>query len=296
MQIKYSIKDLERLSGIKAHTIRIWEQRYHLLAPDRGGRNIRSYSNNELKKLLNVNFLNQCGYKISDIAALTDEELKEKLSSITKNNFNESSDYINMLIIAMIEVDEDKFNQVVSDCVSKHGFEYCVDKIIFPFLRKIGIMWIAGDVNPAQEHFISHLIRQKIIVQIDILKSPSSEMACKHILYLPEGEWHELSLLYYTYLIKKTGVRYLYLGQSVPFDDIKIIVEQVKPKTIITIITTPLLEVSLSEYITKVAQLIPNGKLLISGFQIHKEKISLSENVNTFSDSKDFYSFIEDNQ
>ena len=288
MQVKYSINDLERLTGIKAHTIRIWEQRFNLLSPERGGRNIRFYSNNELKKLLNVNCLYKSGHKISEIAQLSEEEVKLKLNEITNLNTHQSSDYINMMIIAMIDIDEDKFEQAVNESVVTNNFEYCVEEIIFPFLRKIGIMWQAGDVNPAQEHFIANLIRQKIIIHTALLPTISNTKPLKYLLYLPEGEWHELSLLYYTYLIKKLGYRYLYLGQSVPFNDLVIITEQIKPQSIITIITSPMVNISTENYLNRLATTFPSTSVIVSGFQVMKEQITLSSNVKTFIDSKEF--------
>lgn len=296
MQVKYTINDLERLSGIKAHTIRIWEQRYNLLTPSRGGRNIRSYSNDELRKLLNVNFLGQCGYKISEIASLSDDELKAKLSSIINSKFNNTCDYINMLIVAMIDLDEDKFTNVINESVRNSDFELCIKNVVFPFLRKIGVMWQAGDVNPVQEHFICNLIRQKIIVQIDQVKLKLKSDFGTFLLYLPEGEWHELSLLYYAYLLKKLGVKCIYLGQSVPYENIVNVIDQYKPKYLITIITTPLIEGQLSEYLANLSYIMQHGEVFLSGFQLLKEDLTLPANVKLFSDSNFFYDLLKDNK
>lgn len=296
MQVKYTINDLERLSGIKAHTIRIWEKRFHLLTPIRGGRNIRSYSNDELRKLLNVNFLGQCGFKISEIAILSEEELKAKLSSIINSKFNNTCDYINMLIVAMIDLDEDKFTTVINESVRNSDFESCINNVVFPFLRKIGVMWQAGDVNPVQEHFICNLIRQKIIVQIDQIKLNLRPNSKTFILYLPEGEWHEISLLYYAYLLKKLGVKYIYLGQSVPYENILNIIEENKPQYLLTIITTPLIESDLNTYIANLSNTMQHGEVLLSGFQLLKEEITLPSNVKLFSDSKFFYDLLQDNR
>lgn len=289
MEVKYTIKDLERLTGIKAHTIRIWEQRFNLLSPERGGRNIRSYSNEELKRLLNVNLLSQSGYKISEIASLSTQELKDKLSSISQLKFPESSDFINVLILAMIDLDEDKFNHAIKQSIAQSTFECCIEGVIFPFLRKIGIMWQAGDVNPAQEHFITNLIRQKLIAQIDLLPNNSSQNSIIGILYLPENEWHELSLLYYSYLLKFKGYRHLYLGQSVPFKDIVNIVHQLKPQFVLTIFTLPFEQITIEEYLNEMSKTLNSVPLFISGFQVMKEPIQLPVNARLFKDTKDFW-------
>ena len=293
MQIKYTIKDLERLSGIKAHTIRIWEQRYNLLSPARGGRNIRSYSNEELKKLLNVNFLGQCGFKISEIACLTEEELRQKVAAVTQSNYVASSDYINMLILSMIEMDEAKFHGVINDNLKHSDFEKCIDEVVFPFLRKIGVMWQVGDVNPAQEHFISHLIRQKIIANIDAIPLNAKKSTLTYLLYLPEGEWHELSLLYYTYLLKKLGLKYIYLGQSVPFNDIVAVLSEIMPNCLITVITTPLADGTLEDYLQSMSKLMLHGQILVTGFQLSKHLSPLPANVKIFAETKQFYELLE---
>ena len=162
----YSIRDLERLSGIKAHTIRIWEKRYGLLNPTRTDTNIRHYSDDDLKRILNVSILNRHGIKISHIASMDEREMADKVLIISRD----TSDYdslIENLVIYMVDMDQEKFEKLLSRSIMQIGFEDSILKIIYPFLEKIGILWQTGAINPAQEHFISHLVRQKIIVGID---------------------------------------------------------------------------------------------------------------------------------
>jgi len=166
IEINYSIKDLETLSGIKAHTLRIWEQRYQLLKPHRTNTNIRLYTNEDLRRILNVSLLNKSGTKISKIASLNDNELYEQVNKLTKESDN-NADQIESLILSMIELDEERFEKIVNSCILRLGLIKTIDEILFTFLQKIGIMWQTGSINPAQEHFISNLIRQKIIVAID---------------------------------------------------------------------------------------------------------------------------------
>ncbi|MDA3822300.1 MAG: MerR family transcriptional regulator [Bacteroidales bacterium] len=215
----YSIKELENLSGIKAHTIRIWEKRYNLIEPHRTTTNIRYYTDQELKKILNVAMLNRQGIKISNIAKLSDQELKEEIMRVSTGN-PKLENTIDSMIISMIDMDEIKFNTLLSKAISKHGFKEVYTNIVYPFLEKIGILWMAGDINPAQEHFVVNLVRQKIITAIDGFSQKFNPNAKKFLLFLPEGEWHEIGLLFSLYLLKEAGHDVVYLGQSVPYSDV----------------------------------------------------------------------------
>lgn len=215
----YSIRDLENLSGIKAHTIRIWEKRYNLIEPHRTTTNIRYYTDHELKKILNVAVLNKHGIKISNIAKLSDVELKDEIMRVSDAN-PDLKHAVDSLIVAMIDMDEIKFSSILSKSVSKKGFKDSMLEIVYPFLNRIGVMWQAGEVNPVQEHFVSYLIRQKMIAAIDDMSNVFRTDAQSFLLFLPEGEWHEIGLLFASYLIKETGHRVIYLGQSVPYADV----------------------------------------------------------------------------
>jgi len=162
----YSIRELEKLSGIKAHTIRIWEKRYDLIDPHRTQTNIRYYTDFELKKILNVAVLNRHGIKISHIARLNETELKEEIIRVS-NSFQSYENYIDSLIISMIELDVYKLTGIIEKSVSKIGFKETFTEVLYPFLEKVGVLWQAGDINPVQEHFISNLIRQKLIAATD---------------------------------------------------------------------------------------------------------------------------------
>ena len=211
----YSIKELENLSGIKAHTIRIWEKRYNLIEPYRTTTNIRYYTDQELKKILNVAMLNRHGIKISNIARLTDKELTDEILRVCSSN-SSLENIVDSLIITMIDMDEIKFNSIINKAISKHGFTEAFLTVVYPFLEKIGVLWMAGDINPAQEHFVVNLIRQKLITAVDGFSHQFNPKARKFLLFLPEGEWHEIGLLFALYLIKEAGHEVIYLGQSVP--------------------------------------------------------------------------------
>lgn len=215
----YSIKEIEKLSGIKAHTIRIWEKRYNLIEPHRTQTNIRYYTDEDLKKILNVAVLNRQGIKISNIARLNDLELREEIIRVSRTG-ESNENTIDTLIVAMVDLDEYKIEAIIDKSVARIGFRSTVTGVLYPFLDKVGILWQSGDVNPAQEHFVSNLIRQKLIAAIDRLPGTFNPNAKKFLLMLPEGEWHELALLFAFFLLKEARQEVTYLGQSVPYSDV----------------------------------------------------------------------------
>ncbi len=215
----YSIRELEKLSGIKAHTIRIWEKRYKLIEPHRTNTNIRYYTDANLKKILNVAVLNRQGIKISHIAMLSEQELKEEIKRATGTTSSHQT-MVDSLVIAMIDLDQYILESIIDKSISKIGFQETVTGVLYPFLAKVGILWQSGEVNPAQEHFVSSLIRQKMIAATDRLPNTFHPDAKKFILMLPEGEWHEMALLFAHYLLKASHHQVIYLGQSVPYSDV----------------------------------------------------------------------------
>ena len=215
----YSIRELEKLSGIKAHTIRIWEKRYRLIEPHRTNTNIRYYTDANLKKILNVAVLNRQGMKISHIAMLTDLELREAMMRETASTSSHET-LIDSLVVAMIDLDPYILNSIIGKSTSKIGFRETVTAVLYPFLHKIGILWQSEKVNPAQEHLVSSLIRQKIIAATDKLPGTFDPGGKKFLLMLPEGEWHEIGLLFAQYLVKEAKHEVIYLGQSVPYSDV----------------------------------------------------------------------------
>ncbi|MFP4019134.1 MAG: MerR family transcriptional regulator [Bacteroidales bacterium] len=283
----YSIRELEKLSGIKAHTIRIWEKRYKIIQPKRTGTNIRYYSNNDLKKLLNITILNRQGWKISDIAKLSDEELNRKVKDFSYDS-KDTESQIEKLVIAMVDLDEVKFDQILSNAIMHDGFEQTIINLIFPFFKKIGLLWQTGSINPAQEHFVSNLFRQKLMVAIDNLKIPDREDAKKFILFLPENEFHELGLLFYSYLIKKSGHSVIYLGSSVPFNDLMETCKFIKPSYLFTSITSTFDYKELAEYIEKLSTSFQRQTIFMTGRKIHEEDIELPANVETVSSPMEF--------
>jgi DNA-binding transcriptional MerR regulator len=246
---QYSIKDLEKLSGIQAHTIRIWEKRYRLVIPRRTDTNIRVYSDEDLKRLLNVALLNHNGLKISKIARLNEDSIKQEILNLS-SNINNHGNHIDNLIMAMVELNEHTFESTIQTVSEQDGFESAFVHVVYPFLNKIGVLWQTGHINPAQEHFASSLIKQKLFAAIDAIPTNQSSEH-KFIIFLPEGEYHELGLLFFHYLIKKSGYYSVYLGQSVPLDDLVTIQQSYHANYLLTSLTTSIQEIAILEYLEK---------------------------------------------
>lgn len=283
----YSIKELENLSGIKAHTIRIWEKRYGIIKPARTDTNIRCYCDNDLKSLLNIAILNRYGMRISDISKLSDSELTEKVINVSSDSSNAENNIEN-LIVAMVEMDEYKFDRILSRYIMHEGFENSVIRVIFPFFEKIGLLWQTGSINPAHEHFVSNLFRQKLMVAIDNIVVTESQTAKKFLLFLPEAEYHELALLFYNYLIKKSGILVYYLGSSVPFVDVVETSKMVNPDFLFTSLTSSLNKKEVIEYLNKLSQTFPFQKIFVTGLQIKENFTELPSNVLKVSSPLDF--------
>jgi MerR family transcriptional regulator, light-induced transcriptional regulator len=289
--IRYSINDLEKITGIKAHTIRIWEKRYDVVNPERTDTNIRYYNDEDLKKLLNISSLNKYGIKISEIVKMTKSELCEKIMEIS-NRSNDYESYINNLVISMIEIDEDKFEKVLSSAIIKMGFEKTITHVIYSFLAKVGILWQVGTINPAQEHFITNLIRQKIIIAIDGQDSGPRPDAKTFLLFLPENELHEMGLLFYSYIIKRAGHKVIYLGQSVPLRDILEIIKIRKADYIITYFVAAFETKSIPEYLRIISDGFDNKDIFIAGYQIGQITETLPSNIKTIKDAEEFKSYL----
>ncbi|MDA3953965.1 MAG: MerR family transcriptional regulator [Bacteroidales bacterium] len=283
----YSIKELENLSGIKAHTIRIWEKRYSIIVPARTETNIRYYSDNNLKRLLNIAILNRKGMRISTISKLSDTELAEKVINVSSDTSNAETSVEN-LVVAMVEMDEYKIDRIFSRYIMHEGFEKSVINLIFPFFEKIGLLWQTGAINPAHEHFVSNIFRQKLMVAIDNVVITENKNVKKFILFLPEGEFHELALLYYNYLIKKSGKKVFYLGSTVPNKDLEETNKRVNADYLFTSLTSSLHKVEVKEYLKKLSQTFPAQKIFVTGLQIKESLKDIPNNVVKVSSTLDF--------
>lgn len=217
----FSIKDLENLSGIKAHTIRIWEKRYNLLEPERTDTNIRTYNLENLQKLLNVSFLNNNGYKISKIATLENGKIPTIVNEIAQKDSIQNP-AINDFKLAMLNFDQSKFYAIYKSLSKEKSFRVIFYDIFIPLLTDIGMLWQTNTITPAHEHFISSFIRHKILVNIELMQEENKLISNKtFVLYLPDNEIHELGLMFINYELISKGHQSIFLGPSVPIDNLK---------------------------------------------------------------------------
>jgi DNA-binding transcriptional MerR regulator len=262
---RYSISDLERLTGIMAGTIRIWERRYRLIKPHRTETNRRWYDNDDLKRLLNIAILYRKGIKISAIATFTGPEIEEKVKLLTKES-TDTDTQIDYLIVAMSDLDEESVNNILMRSIINRGFEETYTEIVFPFLRRVGIMWHTGSIDIGAEHFVTNIFRKRLIIATDSLNvSEIRTDKKKFLMYLPEDELHEMGLLFYTFIIRKAGHQILYLGQSTPFNGLRDVVERWHPDFLVTGALTNLPFGSPGEYLKQISNEFRDQKILVSG-------------------------------
>jgi DNA-binding transcriptional MerR regulator len=233
----YSIAQVETLTGIHAHTLRIWEKRYGFIIPERTDTKIRYYSDAQLKTLLNVSVLLDAGYKISKLAKMPDPQLQEVSLEIQSSSTSDHTD-IKALVMSMIEFDEARFQEIYQVSVIRRGLLQTIVSIIYPFLHQVGALWGADRVLPAQEHFISNLIRRKLYAAIENLADTKTK-GKKVILFLPEHEEHEIGLLVAYFIFKNAGWQTYYLGTNVPMENIAHMEKTVHPDKLCTLLISP---------------------------------------------------------
>jgi DNA-binding transcriptional MerR regulator len=290
---RFSIKDIETITGIKSHTLRIWEQRYDLLQTKRSDTNIRYYDDEDLKFLLNVAALIDVGHKISKVAKLSHEEMAETVAQLVKVEGNCSS-HIQSITQATINLDEEAFEQAWKIARKKLGFEQAMLKVVYPFLTSLGIMWQTGAINPAQEHFATSLIKQHLIVAISEIKPIKNPDAKRFLLFLPEMEFHEIGLLFAHYLVKSHAHHVLYLGQNLNVHYVKEVCDAYKPDFIMSILTNNVQEEEIQRRIQNFITLFPENKVLITGNAVKGHNISEMENIIPLENVTDLLAFLSD--
>lgn len=281
----YSIKDLEHLSGIKAHTIRIWEKRYALLDPNRTDTNIRSYSDNDVRRILNVAMLVKNGYKISSVATFDEQKLQDEVIRINRNANDPDKD-IDQLLFHTVNLDTFGFEAMVDKIIGEFGFSKMIQQVIFPFFERIGILWQAGSIFTAHEHFVSNLIRNRLIGET--AKFVNKEATKSALFFLRENEWHELGLLYFNFLAAQVGFRCVYLGQSLPFEDLANLLTANKYDFVCTSFVHAIEKPELELYLANLSLVFNQDKILIAGRQISIHKPKLPSNVLVVKNSNDF--------
>ena len=233
----FSIKNLEHLSGIKAHTIRIWEKRYNLFEPERTNTNIRLYNLENLQKLLNVTLLYNNGHKISKIAILSPQEINENVHKLTINK-NADDWSIGLFKLAMINFDQRLFSKTFNDLLQQFSFSEVFKNVFIPLMNELGVLWQTNSISPSHEHFITSLVKQKIHAMCEELQQKSTRRTDrKFVLFLPDNEIHELGLLYLQYEVLNNGFECVFLGQSVPIKSLSNLIDIGEPITFISYFT-----------------------------------------------------------
>ncbi|MEI8114922.1 MAG: MerR family transcriptional regulator [Bacteroidia bacterium] len=281
----YSIKDLEYLSGIKAHTIRIWEKRYHLIEPQRTDTNIRTYSDDDIRRILNVALLVKNGYKISNVASFDEEKLQAEVLRVHRN-IKEPDNNVDQLIFQTINLDSFGFEKLMNKFIGEYGFPKTIQNIIFPLFERIGILWQVGSIFSAHEHFVTNLIRNKLISETS--KFESKESAKTVLFFLRENEWHELGLIFFNFLAAQAGLRCVYLGQSLPFGDLSNLLINSRFDYVCTSFIQAMEKAELEQYLANLSLVFNRNKILIAGRQITVHSPKLPSNVFVVKNSNDF--------
>jgi DNA-binding transcriptional MerR regulator/methylmalonyl-CoA mutase cobalamin-binding subunit len=272
---RYSIRDLDKLSGIKAHTIRVWERRYGIVKPQRTDTNRRRYGDEDLRRIINISILRRNGFKISEIAGFSDSDIDSKVSFLSKEVFN-SDTQIDSMMMAMVDLNGKVMNDLLNRSLMNRGLEETMTALVFPFLRRIGVMWQTGSADIGSEHFVSNIFRQKLIESIDNLSPVLKPKRKKIILFLPENELHEIGLLYYNYLVRKAGHESLYLGQSTPLSSVVSACKQWEADILITGLLSGYPDFKPDDYIKALAASFPKQKILVAG-ELAKSAIKLKD-------------------
>ncbi len=288
---RYFIKDIENISGIKAHTIRIWEQRYNLISPKRTETNLRFYNDEDVKLILNVSILKDAGYRISDIAALTQRDLMEKVNSVIDEVEGKES-IIKSLVASTYDLNESEINKIISSHILKNGFESTVLNLIFPFLKKIGQLWMSNSLHPGLEHFATNIIKNKLQIASEG-KQIRNENSKKFLLFLPEGEHHEISLLFASYLLKANGHEVVYMGSNTPMEDLEKVFKDWLPEYIFTSVTTGFTQLTFEQMLEVFESNWDNIKVFITGNRALDHKGRVPKNVSIIKDVSAFKSVIE---
>lgn len=281
----FSIKDLENLSGIKAHTIRIWEKRYNVLEPMRTETNIRSYDLVNLQKLLNITLLHQYGYKISVISKLPPKRIPELVNEIVSEK-SAKTHAISAFKMAMINFDQRLFITTYNRLLSEKTFSEVFYDVLIPLINEIGLLWQTDTINPSHEHFISYLIKHKLIANIEKIQALEQTKTDKiFVLYLPDNEIHELGLLYVNYELMLKGYKTIYLGQSIPLNNLLDIKKYYSDIVYVCYATVEPNKSYITNYVTEIQKQIldNNTKLWLIGRQTENLKEDNLKNVKIFN-------------
>lgn len=289
---QYQIRELAHLTGIQPHTIRVWERRYQLLTPQRTATNIRFYTDEDLRRLLNVSVLCEYGLRISQIARLSPEQISREVERVTARQAA-SSHQLQQLVLAMLDLDEALIETLLTQAILARGMKNAMLEVVYPFLERIGVLWQVGTVQPAQEHLVANLIRQKLIVAIDGLGPPRPDATARRfVLFLPERELHELALLFAYFVLREHGYHVVYLGQNLPTDALISVVAQVRPEFMLTVLTVVPERAALQAFIRQLCEQHAEQQVFFYGAQTHYEDLVWPANAKQFASMLAFCNWV----
>ncbi len=287
----FSIKDIESLTGIKSHTLRIWEQRFSFIKPKRTETNIRYYDDEDLKLLLNISVLNNHNVKISEIAKMTASEMSNSIIKLSDSS-SKFTHQIKDLISSMMSFDELGFHSKLNELINDIGLEKTYINIILPFLTEVGMFWQIGAIHPSHEHFATNIFKQKLFCHIDNQIANKGECNKKFLLFLPETETHSLTLLFANYIIRSRGHDVIFLGQEVPLEDLKNAFKNESLDYIFTVATISHLKIPVQEMLNFLSDNWPQTQILVSGYQFITSDAKIPSNVHVLKKPDDFINFI----
>jgi len=286
----FSISQLAQFSGVKAHTIRMWEQRYDALKPHRTEGNTRYYDSSQLRRLLNIVSLADLNYKVSELCLMPDKTLFGLIEELNVGNPDKTYEYfIAHLISTGISFDEAGFEKLFSHCILRYGMTDTYMKVVYPMLIRVGLMWSADTIPPAHEHFISNLLRQKFFTAIDSLPSAQSD-SDSWLLFLPENEFHEMGLLFANYLIRYYGNKVFYLGSNVPKQSLKEAVQNTNSKNLLTFLVHSDLPEDSKDYLLKMTNQFKGRNLYVAGNRRFTEQVGKLKKVHFLNSAEDLIS------
>ena len=291
---RFSISDIAAITGIKSATLRIWEQRYNIIHAKRTTTNIRYYDDFDLRIFLNIACLIESGLKISEIAELTESEIAEKIQSLNTIH-DQSAVIVQKLIAHTLNLNEFQFRVIIQDCIQEFGAEETMLQFVYPFLNRIGVLWQTGLIGPAHEHFASSLIKQRLIVAMDELPIPENSENNNFLLFLPEGEFHEIALLLSQFIVRSKGFPSLYLGQNLPIPYVQEVAQSYQPKYILTVFTADLGLEPLTEKMRQMLGSFPDATVLIAGAAISVHKPLAQPRCIPLIEVNDLHHFLVNN-
>jgi DNA-binding transcriptional MerR regulator len=287
METIYSIKDLENITGIKAHTLRIWEKRYQILEPRRTETNIRYYNNDDLKKILNINLLNKGGFKISKIASLKDDEITTKANNLLEDKNASESKEINALIQSIIKLETSEIERILEKGYQEKGILRLYKETITPLLIRMGELWQLSTLNISHEHLFSNTLRKFIIVKTNEVKA-EKQLNKSVLIFLTKGEHHEIPILFYNYFLKSFGWDSIYLGANVPTEDLRLAIIQKNPDLVFTSMIIHVTGDRFHRNLDSLLEIIPEKKLCLSTTKPIKNKDELYPQMNSIINYEDF--------